>query len=388
MSGGQIKATTSMKPPESEPATDFQSGDNPDAVYASLRSFYTSQASGSNSQDPLLTPSGGYNYSSPSSLARIMSLYTGRASYGKKDSAKSSPMRESANSSEGLQVVKSAPDEEAIQTLQSDGWTGTASTSQQAEQRHPPRFVQDLRPSQILLRTKRSKRCQVCRHILVKPEAKVQNTRFKIRLVALNYIPNISLKPLQLQSSAQSPPMNLDSLPALRPIQFLLTLKNPLFEPVKVTLAAQSHTPGRYSNKVTILCPQFDIGPNVDQWDEALGDGKNHRASKSLTAPKAELSAGEGGRVAEAGKVWEKGRNWVTVVVEVVCAVVEEGDDQVEDEDVLEIPIFVRMEWEADIEREGGEAKGDDKREKRELAYWAVVGVGRVGKLEARSPEH
>lgn len=54
-----------------------------------------------------------------------------------------------------------------------------------------------------------------------------------------------------------------------------------------------------------------------------------------------------------------------------------------EDEDVLEIPVFVRVEWEADIAGdEGGglSTAGKDKeaKEKRELAYWCVLGVGRI----------
>jgi dynactin-4 len=41
-----------------------------------------------------------------------------------------------------------------------------------------------------------------------------------------------------------------------------------------------------------------------------------------------------------------------------------------EDEDILEIPVFIRMEWET----EGHEKEA----EKRELAYWSVLGVGRI----------
>ena len=107
-----------------------------------------------------------------------------------------------------------------------------------------------------------------------------------------------------------------------------------------------------------------------------------------LSTSKIEYVGGERGKVAEAGKVWEKGRNWTTVVVEVVCQDVEEAG---EGDDVLEIPVFLRMEWEGDtVEREegggrssvGGDLKGEEKKEKRELAFWVVVGVGRVGRLE------
>lgn len=360
---------------------------DPDAAFASVRSFYSYQLSASYPSDPLLTPSGGYNYSSPSSLARIMSLYTGR-SFGKKDTGKSTIMRESTDVPEGLRIIDPTCDDEAIRKLRTEGWTGTASVAQQAEQRHGSMFADSLCPMGPLLRTKRSKRCRTCRHLLVRPEQKIQSTRFRLRLIALNYVPTISLKPLQPSPSTELPPIDLKAIPPLRPSQFLLTLKNSLFDAVKVTLATPVQTPGRYSHRVTVLCPEFDIGSNVDQWDEALGDGKNRRSSKLFSISKVEYAGGEGGRVAEAGKIWEKGRNWTTVVVEVVCAASAEREEMEEDEDVLEIPMFVRMEWEADLEREGkDEAKSEkrEKREKRELAYWTVVGVGRVGKLEAAS---
>ena len=393
--GGKPKSTSTMptdfaksmgsEPPyEMRPASVSALDNDPDEVFASIRSFYSSQLSASYPSDPLLTPSGGYNYSSPSSLARIMSLYTGR-SFGRKDTGKSSLMRESADVSEGLRITDLTCNDQAVQKLRTEGWTGTASVAQRSEQRHVSMFADDLRPVPPLLRTKRSKRCRACRHLLVKPEQKVQSTRFRIRLVALNYIPIISLQPLQPSPSTELPLIDLTAILPLRPSQFLLTLKNPLFDMVQITLATPVQTPGRFSHKVTVLCPQFDIGSNVDQWDEALGDGKSLRSSKLFSISKVEYAGGEGGRVAEAGKVWERGRNWTTVVVEVLCAAIAESEELEEDEDVLEIPMFVRMEWEADLEREGKDEAKSEKREKRELAYWTVVGVGRVGKLGVAS---
>ena len=331
-----------------------------------------------------MTPSGGFNYSSPSSLARIMSLYTGRGNYGKKDPSRPNEMRESAEASEGLRILDPATEEDTIERMRKEGWRGTTSIAQQAEQRHPPRFINDLRPRATLLRTKRSKRCGICRHILVKPESKVQSARFKIKLIALNYIPTISVKPLQPSPSTQVPFIDLNALPPLRASQYLLTLQNPLFDSIKVTLATPALTPGRFQHKITILCPEFEIGSNVDQWDEALSLNKDRRLSKHLNLTKTEYAGGDGGKVAEAGKVWEKGKNWTTVVVEVVCANIDQDESELEeDEDVLEIPVFVMMEWEVEGNADGGEVgKEDEKKEKRELAYWVVVGVGRIGRLD------
>lgn len=390
--GGQQASAGLPTPAEGEAASEDMPqphpDNQPDSVFEALRSFYSSQLSAANPSDPLLTPSGGYNYSSPSSLARIMSLYTGRSFYGKKDQGKGSPMREAVVSSEGLRMIKSSPDENAIEKMRSQGWTSTSSTLQQSnQQQHPPRFAEDLKPLRAQLRTKRSKRCRNCRHILVKPEPKVQSTRYRIRLIAQNYIPTISLKPLHPSPSTQLPMIDLNALPTIRASQYLLTLRNPLFDPINITLATPSHTPDRYRHKVTILCPQFVIGPNIDQWDEVLDNSNVRRVSRSANPSKSEYAGGEGGKVAEAGKVWDKERNWTTVVVEVVCeAISSEADDGAEDEDILEIPFFVRMDWEAEVERDEGGGKVKEIKEKRELAYWAVVGVGRVGKLESPKP--
>jgi len=172
----------------------------------------------------------------------------------------------------------------------------------------------------------------------------------------------------------------------MKPTQFLLTFRNPLFDTIRITLATPATTPGRFSSKVTILCPQFDVGANIDVWDEALreGSGSGGRGEREKRRTKQEAS--EGQAQAEAGKVWERGRNWCSVVVEIVPALLRvpellrtegEGKEVGEDEDVLEIPVFVRVEWETDA---GGEVTGKDRdvKEKRELAYWCVLGVGRI----------
>ncbi len=51
-------------------------------------------------------------------------------------------------------------------------------------------------------------------------------------------------------------------------------------------------------------------------------------------------------------------------------------------EEVVEIPVFVRVEWEGEAGGEesglGGGGKDKEVREKRELAYWCVLGLGKV----------
>jgi len=355
-----------------------------DSQFSNLKSFYQSQLADS-APSGALGFSADYGYGSPGALSRIMGLYTGSSFADKKAKNKTGTMREARDALEGFQI--SASSEDAIAKLRTEGWHATASTAQRKEQMHDPRFLDEIRPFAHLLRTKRSKRCRQCRHILSKPESKVQNTRFRIRLVALNYIPSIAIQPLQQPSHSLLTPM--------KPVQFVLTFKNPLFEGVRVNIATPASTPGRFASKVTVLCPQFEVGANTDVWDEALREGGARGGEREKRRTKAE--ANEGQHQAEAGKVWERGRNWVSVVIEVVPASLSmdvpslmknqdmKKDDSPlrEDEDVLEIPVFVRVEWETDaVHEEGGglAAANRDKevKERRELAYWCVIGVGRI----------
>lgn len=386
----------------------------PDARFAALKGFYRNQITetATSPTDPLGTDFGG-GFSSPGALNRIMSLYTSSSRLGsfygganKKPKSKPPVMREALTSDEGFKSPAADAEDAVIRQMASEecGWDGVASLEQRTFQSPDSRFVEDLLPLPTLLRTKRSKRCKSCKHILVKPEFKPQSIRFRIRLIALSYIPLATLRPLTLGPS-------LDALPPLKPIQFLLTLKNHMFDPVRVTLATPSTTPGRVGTKVTILCPQFEIDANNDVWDEALQAPNDQRSSRS-----GPLGAGHHEKAAEAGKVWEKGRNWTTVVIEVAPGTLpgrasglkekrqinnKDDDDDFDeninfdwsgqskdpnaqlqpDEDVLEIPIFVRMEWDSENQIEQSVRGQNSDTVKRELAYWMVLGVGRIAPL-------
>lgn len=376
--------------------------------FANLKAFYQSQLADPNSMDTGLAALGDLGFSSPASLSRLMSIYTGGSLHDRKSKSRIGAMREAIKPDEGLQITN-LDESAAIEALRSEGYDGTASTAQLAEQ--PPnlgeehlhgrsRFVSELRPIPYLLRTKRSKRCPICRHIMSKPEPKIQTTRFRIRLIASSYIPTITIRPLSLSaaggSSASGTALPGAPLEPLKPAHFLLTFKNPIFETMKVTLGAPAETPGRFASKVTVLCPVFEIDANTDVWDEALkegsggggGGGGSGGGGAGERGDRRRRNVGEeaGGSQLEAGKIWERGRNWVSIVVEVVPAQLKigPGDPPLrEDEDVLEMPLSVRIEWE-------GEAGGDDvissgaakdkgeAKEKRELSYWCVLGLGRI----------
>lgn len=425
---------SSALPSIGEDAPTIEAAPDPDdhdveSHFGNLKAFYQSQLADASSAAPggLTSSLGDLGIGSPGSLSRIMSLYTGTGLDAKKAKSRAGlAMREALETEEGLQPADL--DEHAlIDRLHGCDWASTVSAAQTAAQApvnvcEPPMhgragFLDELRPIPYLLRTKRSKRCPVCRHIVSKPEAKVSNTRFRIRLVAGSYIPSITVKPLQATSLSQTisgAPQGSGSgaaaggtsgsstaqirLAPLRPVQYLLTFKNPIFEAVKVTLATPSVTPGRFASKVTVLCPEFEIDANTDVWDDVLKDRDG--GAKDRNSIHRDPGGGQHPQQlqAEPGKVWERGRNWVTIVVEVVPASLrleknnpslaarEDGEEVDlsplrEDEDILEIPMFVRLEWEADdAAAEGGSkpAANKDAKEKRELAYWCALGMGRI----------
>ncbi|KAI9751535.1 MAG: hypothetical protein M4579_006029 [Chaenotheca gracillima] len=399
-----------------------------DKQFANLKSFYTTQLleHAPNGTSSLGLPSSSYGYGSPGTLSRIMGMYTGVGGYGrKKEKGKTEVMREARELKEGIRPASS--EDETIKRMREGGFDGVTTLAQRSDVNRSARFFPDLRPIPTGLRTKRSKRCRTCRHILVRPESKVASTRFRIKLLAQNYVPTLNLRPLhQPQASKPFPSQPIPTLTPLTPSQHLLTFTNPLFDPIRLTLATPSTTAGRFASKITILCPQFDVGANTDVWDEALSN-TNAISAKAAAAAARDRSnasgAGNGAVQAEAGKIWERGRNWTSVVLETVPASLrnpvktifptaeqgqnsgedDEGDHIREDEDVLEIPLFVRVEYETEAVaggglgddgggRPGSESREKDRaggvggeggagrgaKEKRELAYWCVVGVGRI----------
>lgn len=346
--------------------------------FSNLVNFYKEELP-ENAPQSSLGLGGSFGLDSPSHLARLLSTYG--VGGLKKQRSKPQPMREARDESEGVEL-DAQNEVEMIHQMRELGWDGTTSLEQRARQANGARFFPDVRPIATPLLSKRAKRCRACRHNLIRPDDKRQSTRYKIRLLALNFIPKASLK-------AMDPALDHSSLRPLRASQFLLTFRNPLFDPVKVHLATPPTVPSRVSSKVTILCPQFDIGASADVWDEALDAGrKDKRRTQDLTA--------QDGQQAEAGKVWDKGRNWTTIILEIVPGTAapknntlsEEDDGESladNDEAILEVPILLRMEYFTDattaspgFESPETRKTSKDERVARELQYWMVLGLGRI----------
>lgn len=356
------------------------------ARFNAMKTFYKDQIAESSATDAGF-PSSALDmaYSSPSSLQRIMNIYTNRESSLKRARNKITIMREARASHEGLQLSDSS------QAGLSD-YDETTTPSQRTFQfpsfigNPQARTVSDLRPMPTLMRTKRSKRCATCKHILTRPELKISSARYRIKLIALSYIPFVSIRPLPVSGGLLPPGLDGSDvvLSAGKPVQFIMTLRNPLFDDVSVSLGSPSTTPGRHGHRVTILCPQFQIGKNSDAWDDALNTAPKPAATGDVNTAGGEQIA---------GKLYDQGRNWASVVIEIVPASIlrKEGDELAEDEDVIEIPIRVRLEWTVTEDEDTGivERRRKDREKvldegdeadsgKRELSYWMVMGIGRV----------
>ncbi|EMD01115.1 hypothetical protein BAUCODRAFT_61838 [Baudoinia panamericana UAMH 10762] len=399
--------------PEDKAVSTAHGADQVDG-YENLMAFYKEQLAESGDASNTYSSS---PYSSPANLAKIMSLYGGLSVNAlKKAREKPQPMREARTDKEGLQVHSldsSAVDEETVRRLQAVDWQDTPTHEQRfsGPLNHQAIQTNELWPVATPLRIRKGKRCSVCRQFLSRPEPKIPNLRYKIRLLASNYVPRLLLRPLNASSTTPNPAFRLRPNEAeMSPLQpnimqqYLLTVRNPIFETVKITLATSSSTPGKVSSRVTILCPSFTVGPAGDVWDEALSssttsvatdDGGRQAAMASLTGK----STDEADRQPEAGKIWTRSRNSTSIILEVVPgalkpppSIVPKSDDEMlaeeltEDKDVLEIPIFVRAQWDA-VEDTDASASAGRKHERRaaegekvrkELAYWCVIGVGHI----------
>ncbi|KAI7492761.1 hypothetical protein KC367_g9012 [Hortaea werneckii] len=488
--------------------------------FQKLQAFYQEQLTESSDAHG---SGGGYGsspYGSPANIQRIISLYGGLSADAlKKSREKAQPMREARSADEGLNTyppsISATPDEDPdkaiLARLRDLSWDETASPAQRLTHplNTPARFKSHLWPIATRLRTRKGKRCKTCRQFVSRPDREVSRLKYKIRMPASQHIPRLLFRPLYPPTlpSAIGPGAVLAGKPDFRlkvedlqpapPLaqgitqQYVLTVKNPIFEPVKINLATPAVTPGKVGTRVTILCPSFTVGPAGDVWDEALssttagtaatasadasqqsgagGGGGREAAMASLTGKGSSSAATAGGASTgddkaqpEAGKVWDRTRNSTSIILEITPGfldgssqqrrpsvaptsqqapkppqaaagegtrpeqdVDDEDEETNDDADILEIPIFVRAEWDEPAEEGGGEKGGrlasrggDDEggitkkkdllpsssssstppaaaattaaggkegegrggeRTKFELGYWCVLGVGRIG---------
>lgn len=72
-----------------------------------------------------------------------------------------------------------------------DGAGGITTLAQRFAVLDQPYESDALRPQRVRLHAKLTKRCAQCRHILVRPEPRASSSRYKLRLLARDYVPNV-----------------------------------------------------------------------------------------------------------------------------------------------------------------------------------------------------
>ncbi|THH07705.1 hypothetical protein EW145_g3202 [Phellinidium pouzarii] len=111
-----------------------------------------------------------------------------------------------------------------------------------------PLHARELKPIRIPLHSRLTKRCPACRHILIKPEQKAQSVRYKIKLVAANYLPAISVnlpisqttrKSMSIAQKEDDGSTGKSTMIAGKTYPFQLSMTNPLYDPIQVRLAVQ-----------------------------------------------------------------------------------------------------------------------------------------------------
>ncbi|KAI7905113.1 dynactin p62 family-domain-containing protein [Cokeromyces recurvatus] len=262
---------------------------------------------------------------------------------------------------------------ESITTMRSID--GVSTLSQRFSQLHnQPYELSKIHPQRIHLAIKRSKRCRSCRHILIKPEQKAQATRFKIKLVAMNYIPTITLVKL---------PKKNWHLKVGVPTQLILKFTNPLYEEMNITLATPQIK--EINGKVTILSPHFTVGAyneTIEYDDEMYPMGNNSNKRNNNNNNYAAYSYVDG--------IYEKKNNYTSILIEVVPE--ETGE--------FKFPLLVTYNYKSDEDRmdvSSGDIDADEMDEMdmddsvdgskksslrfdddkiKSYSFWCLIGIG------------
>jgi len=203
-------------------------------------------------------------------LSRYSALLAGRRPHGSRSSDKTSKDREelaefrarveAGSSSKAVDAERDwfARMEHVGDVARVDQrWTGSWMGSARAR---------DLRPLRVPLHSKKSKRCPMCRHIIIKPEQKSQSVRYKIKLTATAFLPAMSVTvPAPTTVAGDGTPQ----FHAGRTFPFRLAFTNPMYEPITVTLAVQRAPmlKGRPPFAVSLPSPPFTVSAYAEAWE-------------------------------------------------------------------------------------------------------------------------
>ncbi|KAK9694202.1 hypothetical protein K7432_013528 [Basidiobolus ranarum] len=194
-----------------------------------------------------------------------------------------------------------------------------------------------LYPQRIHLRTKRSKRCKSCRHILIKPDQKAQATRFKIKFTAMLYVPIINI-------------VNQPYLEIGKPTQVILKFTNPLEQEMEIILATSQVTKDNQA-QISVLAPQFKVYPYADMLEFDEEERRRRLVSETNNS-----TIG----------IHERKLNTTSIIIEVV--------PQAEVKNFM-FPMLVTYSYTLKSDSEDGES---ETLTKKKYSFWTIIGLGSV----------
>ncbi|KAH8927688.1 dynactin p62 [Atractiella rhizophila] len=256
-----------------------------------------------------------------------------------------------------------------------------------------PLRTSNLRPQRIPLLSKRMKRCPACTHILIKPDQKAQSVKYRIKLVASNYLPSISISrralPIigsRLSSASAASTIRRSQRSAvsraagegegeepLRPQRsytFELAFTNPLYEPISVRLAIAKPKEGEFA-ALSLPCPSFGIEAYAEVWeyeDETvtLGGGEMEEEGKKK---KRGLIEKKGNRTTVALEVTPGKEALGVLNMNMLVTYVYQADDSPSDADD---PPSARASKDFSV------SKGKEDDDTKSFAFWTMVTLGVV----------
>ncbi|KAJ1937527.1 hypothetical protein FBU59_004722 [Linderina macrospora] len=199
----------------------------------------------------------------------------------------------------------------------------------------------------------RSARCRQCHHILIKPESKAQMTRFKIQLVAMHFLPRITV-PMSLGVKS---PASWSPLRAGTTAPVVLRFANPLYTDMHVEVECHADSEDAL---VGIIAHRFSLPPFTELWEyeDDEDDVVEGRGAAQM--------AGEG--VSQGGIV-EKHGNRIAILVKV--AAVRKTDN-------LVLPFLVTCKHVDDMEQAvEGEGSSEPLRTITN-SFWTYISLGPV----------
>ncbi|KAJ1673731.1 hypothetical protein EV182_004670 [Spiromyces aspiralis] len=138
---------------------------------------------------------------------------------------------------------------------------------------------------------KLAKRCRKCRHIMIKPESKAQAIRFKIKLVAANYIPSITI----LRALSPSTPLKVAPYAAGTPFTLGLRFINPVYSELDLELSTpltvrrgasgggNKAGPEDSQALVEVPAPRITLAPYTELWEYGDEETTNDVVSDACT---------------------------------------------------------------------------------------------------------